>query len=61
MDKQPKNEQALKKQQITFQPIKKSLAVGSLRKDYKTVLKKSVIQNLPLIIMSSLMNYLKTT
>ncbi len=50
MDKQPKNEQALKKQQITFHPIEKSLAVESLRKDFKTVLKQSVIQNLPLII-----------
>jgi len=50
MDKQPKNEQPLKNYKIVFHPIAKSLAVKSLRKDFKTVLKKSVIQNLPLII-----------
>jgi len=50
MNKQPKNEQTLTNQKIVSHPIEKSLAVKSLRKDFKTILKQSVIQNLPLII-----------
>jgi hypothetical protein len=50
MNKQPKNEQTLTNQKNVFHPIEKSLAVKSLRKDFKTILKQSVIQNLPLII-----------
>jgi hypothetical protein len=59
MDKQPKNEQALKKQQIAFHPIEKSLAIKSLKKDFKGVVKQAVIQNLPLIMSEFMKELLK--
>jgi len=58
MDKQTKNEQASKKQ-IAFHPIEKSLAIKSLKKDFKGVVKQSVIQNLPLIMSEFMKELLK--
>jgi len=52
MDKQPKNknEQRSKKYQLTFIPVENSLAINTLKKGFKSVVKQSVIHNLPLII-----------
>jgi hypothetical protein len=59
MDKQPKNEQALKKHNLVFHPIEESLAIKSLKNDYKGVVKQSVIQNLPLIMSEFMKELLK--
>lgn len=59
MDKQPQNEQALKKQQIAFHRIEKSLTTKSLKNNSKGVVKQSVKQNLPLIMSEFMKELLK--
>ena len=59
MDKQPKNEQTLKTFQFSSHPIKRSLAVTTLKKNFKGVIKQSVIQNLPLIMSEFMKELLK--
>jgi hypothetical protein len=50
MDNKSKNEKALRRCNLVFLPIERSVAVDSLRNEFKSAVKQSVIQNLPQIV-----------
>lgn len=59
MDKQTRNQQRLKTYQFASHPIEQSLAVKALKKNFKGVIKQSLIQNLPLIMSEFMKELLK--
>lgn len=59
MDNQPDKENIFKNIKLNFKPIGNSLAMKSLMKDFKGVVKESVIQNLPLIMNEFMKELLK--